>query len=178
MSSSKTALKAKLGFMPACADAGGILMVASLYHPNPPALQSPSGELGTLMEAAPQEGNYTPEWNARVTANLARCAQRSFGSFLFDPIATGSARAPNPAAIKKMVLAESLRMAAWGIPAGLLLLAATAWSVRSMVLGVTPLDPLTYVTSAAAAVVVALTAAWLPARRATQVDPMSALRSE
>src|SRR5579864_4045122 len=83
-----------------------------------------------------------------------------------------------PAAIKKMVLAESLRMAAWGIPAGLLLLAATAWSVRSMVLGVTPLDPLTYVTSAAAAVFVALTAAWLPARRATQVDPMSALRSE
>ena len=83
-----------------------------------------------------------------------------------------------PAAIKKMVLAESLRMAAWGIPAGLLLLAATAWSVRSMVLGVTPLDPLTYVTSAAVAVVVALTAAWLPARRATHVDPMSALRSE
>jgi predicted permease len=83
-----------------------------------------------------------------------------------------------PGAIKKMVLSESLRMAAWGIPIGLLLLGAAGWWVRSLLLGVTPLDPLTYVTSAAAAVIVALTAAWLPARRATQVDPMAALRSE
>ena len=80
--------------------------------------------------------------------------------------------------IQKMVLGESLRLTAWGIPAGLLLLAAAQWSVRSLVLGVTPLDPVTYVTSAAAAVIVALFAAWLPARRATQVDPMAALRSE
>lgn len=83
-----------------------------------------------------------------------------------------------PAEIKKMVLAESLRMAAWGIPMGLLILGATAWSTRSMVMGVTPLNPLTYLMSAGAAVVVALSAAWFPARRATQVDPMTALRSE
>ncbi|HKW99840.1 MAG TPA: ADOP family duplicated permease [Bryobacteraceae bacterium] len=82
------------------------------------------------------------------------------------------------AAIQKMVLAESLRLTVWGIPAGLLLLAAAQWSVRSFVLGVTPLDPVTYLTSTAAAVIVALFAAWLPARRATQVDPMAALRSE
>jgi putative ABC transport system permease protein len=83
-----------------------------------------------------------------------------------------------PGAIKMMVLSESLRMAAWGIPIGLLLLGAAGWWVRSLLLGVTPLDPLTYITSAAAAVIVALTAAWLPARRATRVDPMAALRAE
>ena len=84
----------------------------------------------------------------------------------------------HPAEIKRMVVTESLRMAGWGIPIGLALLAMAAWYVRSMVLGVTPLDPLTYVTSAQAAVLVALAAAWLPARRATRVDPMTALRSE
>jgi hypothetical protein len=82
------------------------------------------------------------------------------------------------AEIKKMVLAESLRMAALGAPLGLLLLAPLAWSVRSVVIGVTPLAPLMYLASAAAAVAIALSAAWLPARRATRIDPMSALRSE
>jgi ABC-type lipoprotein release transport system permease subunit len=43
---------------------------------------------------------------------------------------------------------------------------------------VTPLDPLAYVLSAVAVVGLALAAAWLPARRATRVDPMQALRAE
>jgi putative ABC transport system permease protein len=84
----------------------------------------------------------------------------------------------NSADIGKMVLGESLRMAAWGIPIGLLLLAAVAWSVRSLVLGVAPLDPLAYVASALMAVAVCLSAGWLPAQRAARVDPMVALRSE
>ena len=80
--------------------------------------------------------------------------------------------------IKRMVLSESLRMAAFGVPIGILLLAPLAWSLRSVVIGVTPLSPLMYLTSAAAAIAIALSAAWLPARRATRIDPMSALRSE
>lgn len=81
-----------------------------------------------------------------------------------------------PAAVRRMVLADSARLAAWGIPIGLLLLAASARYFRSMVLGVSPLDPFMYLASAAAAIAVALAAAWLPARRATRVDPMTALR--
>jgi ABC-type antimicrobial peptide transport system permease subunit len=77
-----------------------------------------------------------------------------------------------------MVLAGSARLAAWGIPIGLILLAASARYFRSMVLGVSPLDPLLYLASATAAIAVALAAAWLPARRATRVDPMTALRYE
>jgi ABC-type antimicrobial peptide transport system permease subunit len=64
------------------------------------------------------------------------------------------------------------------VPIGLAGLAATAQYARSMLLGVTPLDPLAYGLSAAAVVGLALAAAWLPARRATRVDPMEALRSE
>ncbi len=82
------------------------------------------------------------------------------------------------AEIQRMILGESLRTAAWGIPAGLLLLAGLTWSVRAVVMGVTPLNPAIYLASSAAAVALALLAAWLPALRATRVDPTAALRSE
>jgi len=83
-----------------------------------------------------------------------------------------------PADIGKMVLGESLRMVAWGIPIGLLLLAGVAWSVHSLVIGVAPLDPLAYIASVVMAVAISLSAGWLPAQRAARVDPMTALRSE
>jgi hypothetical protein len=83
-----------------------------------------------------------------------------------------------PAEIQRMVLGESLRLAAWGVPMGLALLGAAAWGARSVLLGVGALDPAAYVLSAAAASLLALMAAWLPARRATHVDPMAALRME
>jgi predicted permease len=80
--------------------------------------------------------------------------------------------------LQRMVVRDALRLAAWGIPAGLALLAAATWYVRSMLLGVTPLDPAAYLLSALAAAALTLTAAWWPARRATRVDPMSALKYE
>ena len=83
-----------------------------------------------------------------------------------------------PATVQRLVLAESLRMAAWGTPLGLLLLGATAWYLRSQVPGVRPYDPVAYGAGALAALLIALAAGWLPARRATRVDPLTALRAE
>jgi len=83
-----------------------------------------------------------------------------------------------PRQIERLVLGESLRLAAVGVPIGLAGLAMAARFAGSMLLGVTPLDPLAYVLSGVAAVALALAAAWLPARRATRVDPMEALRAE
>jgi predicted permease len=83
-----------------------------------------------------------------------------------------------PGAIQRLILGESLRMAAWGIPLGLGLLALAGRYARSLVLGVSPLDPRIFLASAAAVLALTMLAAWLPARRATRVDPMAALRSE
>jgi predicted permease len=83
-----------------------------------------------------------------------------------------------PREIERLVLGESLRMAVIGVPIGLAGLAAAARIASSMLIGVTPLNPLAYLLSAAAAVGLALVAAWIPARRATRIDPMEALRSE
>jgi len=83
-----------------------------------------------------------------------------------------------PVEIQRLILGESLRIAAWGIPLGLGLLAVAGWYARSLVLGVSPLDPRIYLLSAAAVLAITMLAAWLPARRATRVDPMAALRSE
>ena len=56
--------------------------------------------------------------------------------------------------------------------------AGCAWVVRSMVFGVGVLNPIVYVASAMAVLAITACSAWLPARRATRIEPMEALRAE
>jgi ABC-type antimicrobial peptide transport system permease subunit len=51
-------------------------------------------------------------------------------------------------------------------------------SLRSLLFGVTPLDPLTYVVAGGALLCVGALAASVPARRAARIDPVEALRQE
>ena len=50
--------------------------------------------------------------------------------------------------------------------------------LSSLLFGVSPCDPLTYAAVVSALGLVALVATWIPARHATKVDPMSALRAD
>jgi len=77
-----------------------------------------------------------------------------------------------------MVLRESLAVSAGGILVGLALAIAGARLLGSMLFGVGPVDPLTLIAATAGITIVALAAGYLPARRASKVDPMVALRHE
>ena len=65
-----------------------------------------------------------------------------------------------------------------GIVIGVIGSLAITRAIRSLLFGVSPTDPLTFITVALLLVAVALLACWFPARRAAKVDPMVALRYE
>ncbi len=81
-----------------------------------------------------------------------------------------------PADIRRMILGDALRLAGAGIAVGLALSAATARLLTSVLYGVAPYDPGNYALVVAILLGVAIAASYVPARRATRVDPMSALR--
>jgi predicted permease len=77
-----------------------------------------------------------------------------------------------------MVMGSGARMALVGVAIGVVIaLAMTRW-MSSLLFGVSARDPLTFALVALVLFAVALAACWIPARRATRVDPMVALRYE
>ncbi len=80
--------------------------------------------------------------------------------------------------ILKMVLAKGLRMIAAGVLIGLLVSFSLTRFIASQIWGISVTDPITFVSVVAIIGLVGFTACFLPARRASQVDPMVALRYE
>jgi predicted permease len=80
--------------------------------------------------------------------------------------------------ILSLVLGESLRLAALGVAIGIAVALAVGRLGRSLLFGVRETDPLTLGAVAALLVVVSLAASFVPAWRATRVDPMEALRDD
>ncbi|HEY2911724.1 MAG TPA: ABC transporter permease, partial [Candidatus Angelobacter sp.] len=83
-----------------------------------------------------------------------------------------------PLAITRMVVASGARMVVIGAAAGLAAALALSGLMRSLLFGIGPRDPLTFVAAPLIFVMVALVAAYVPARRAARVSPMEALRAE
>jgi len=83
-----------------------------------------------------------------------------------------------PADVLRMVLREGLLLALWGLLAGGIAAAGMMRMLRSELFGVQIWDPVTYICVATLLVLVAGLASIIPARRATRVDPLSALRYE
>jgi putative ABC transport system permease protein len=89
-------------------------------------------------------------------------------------IALGAARRD----ILRMVLSEGGKLAAAGVVLGLIVSYLMTQFLRALLYGVTPTDPLTFALVALLLLSTALIACWIPARRASRVDPMIALRAE
>jgi putative ABC transport system permease protein len=83
-----------------------------------------------------------------------------------------------PRDVRVLVLGEGLRLAIAGAVAGLALAFGATRALRGLLFETEPLDPPTLLTAAAVLVGAALLATYLPARRATRVDPVEALRAE
>ncbi len=80
--------------------------------------------------------------------------------------------------VMSMVVRQGAILAGTGTLVGLGLAIGLTRLMESLLFGVTPADPATYLTMAGGLLVVALLASWLPARRASRVDPVVALRAE
>jgi predicted permease len=83
-----------------------------------------------------------------------------------------------PPDIRKMIVGQGMRMALLGIGIGLVLAFAAAQLLRGLLYGVGAADVLTFGGTALLLGIVALVASYFPARRATRVDPLTALRYE
>jgi predicted permease len=77
-----------------------------------------------------------------------------------------------------LIMRKGMTLAALGVSVGLAGAAAAARSLESLLFGIRPLDPWTFVAVAIGFAVIAAIASYLPARRATAVDPILALRVE
>jgi ABC-type antimicrobial peptide transport system permease subunit len=81
-----------------------------------------------------------------------------------------------PDDVRRMVMKQGVTLAFLGIVIGLGAAFALAKQLQSFVFGVTVWDPLVFVSIPLVLALVAVIAVWLPAQRATQVDPATALR--
>jgi predicted permease len=84
----------------------------------------------------------------------------------------------SPHAVQRMVLRESILLLAIGILLGVPLALAGGRYVRAQLFELSPYDPAIFATAIASIALVTVFAAWLPARRASRINPMAALRCE
>jgi len=78
----------------------------------------------------------------------------------------------------RLVVGQGLRLALWGILAGVVVAAGLTHFMAALLYGMSPADPISYLAAALLLAAVAALASYLPARRATRVDPLRALRWE
>ncbi len=83
----------------------------------------------------------------------------------------------SPASVRRMIVRATLRLALAGIGVGVLISLALATVINSLLFGIAATDPVTFAATVIVLASVALAAGYLPAWRASRIEPMSALRS-
>jgi ABC-type antimicrobial peptide transport system permease subunit len=83
-----------------------------------------------------------------------------------------------PASIFNLVVGHGMRLTLAGLVVGIVAAFALTRAMTTMLVGVKATDPATFATMAVVFLMIAIMAAWLPARRAANLDPTVALREE
>ena len=83
-----------------------------------------------------------------------------------------------PSSVLGLVLRNGLILVGIGLAAGLAAALALAGTMKTLVRGVDPRDPVTFIATPAILAIIALLATYIPARRATKIDPLIALRTD
>jgi putative ABC transport system permease protein len=78
--------------------------------------------------------------------------------------------------VRSMIVRDGARLAAIGIGVGVVAAVAATRSLRSLLFGVSPTEPLVFIAAAGVLAGVAVVASWIPARAATRADPLQAVR--
>lgn len=87
----------------------------------------------------------------------------------------------SPGSLLAMIVGQGMTLTATGLAVGLVLALGAFGSIgamRSLLPGISPLDPMTFVAVPLVLALIALVASWIPARRAGRIDPLVALRVE
>jgi putative ABC transport system permease protein len=147
-----------------------------------------AGEIRTLDQYVARS-IATPRFTALLVGSFAGLAVLLAGFGLYGVMAYSVAQrsreigirmalGAQPRDVRALIVAQALRMGAAGLAIGLAGALFVARILDSLLFGVSASDPLTFAGVSASLVTVLLLAAYLPARRATRVDPMIALRTE
>ena len=143
----------------------------------------------TTMEAAVAENVAAPRFRTLLLglfAGLAVCLAMAgvYGVMAYlvgqrgSEIGLRMALGASPGDVSRLVLRQAMVLASTGLALGLAGAIAATRLLSSVLFEVKPSDPATYAAVAASVAIVALAASYIPARRASQVDPLVALRQE
>ena len=157
-------------------------------------------ELRALFPTAPIRNVRTMDMVLQESVASARVSMRLIGAFAIVALVTAAlgvfgvlsflvaqrtrelgirmALGAAPADVRRMVVFHGGRLALSGLAIGLVGSFALSRLITSMLFGIAPTDPMTFVAVSAILLAIGLLASWLPARRATRIDPISALRSD
>ena len=92
--------------------------------------------------------------------------------------AFGSRSAPKRGEVLRMVMTQAGRLAVAGVAIGLGAAVIASRALRSQLFQIAPTDAITYAAVGIGLLIVALVASWIPARRASRIDPLVALRHD
>ncbi len=120
----------------------------------------------------------SPYWRSRYPRWAFRASWRYLVTRRTREIGIRLALGARRGDVLELVLGEGLRPVVGGVVVGAAVAVAAARLMRTLVFGIVPVDPASFALAGASLVVVALVAAWIPARRATAVDPLVTLREE